>query len=1288
VSVDSTIQSGKDPPTLNVLYAFDKPTSSDNIGNKHTLLRFRGYVHKQPVTILFDPCATDNFISKTFTDRLHLKGIYKSGHVEMGNGTLEYTPGNITLTSQVEGYIDTIDFCIMNLSAKHDAILGKPWFYAMNPDIDWQNDTISFKYRNTTFFFNREKNAISNIAITKTTNNSNLLSTRINCKELEISSEANKKSNMSTIPNISNTTTNPTNPNGNLLTINKIPCAIEKAQNAKLESPKHEIKLQRISKFGNEITESKSNTETNDVARFISKRELHSIERNLENRPDEVLFGIYVKELVNLELSSNNSIIADDALKALIEEYADVFPDELPAGLPPERHVEHTIPLKSDTEPPAQKLYRLSFKEMAELKEQLAELVEKGWIRPSTSPYGAPVLFALKKDNSLRLCIDYRALNTITIKNRYPLPNTADLFDQLQGAKIFSKIDLRSGYHQIRIAEEDIEKTAFRTRYGHFEFLVMPFGLTSAPATFMTLMNDIFRDVTDQFVVIFIDDILIYSESIEEHRKHVKVVLDRLRQNRLYAKQSKCEFAKTAIEFLGHFVSDRGLQVDPRKIQTIIDWPTPSEPHDIQCFMGLANYYRRFIDKFAHKAANLNRLLHKNVPWKWTSIEQRAFNDLKNALTTTPVLLLPDPDKRFTLFFDAASTNAIGGILCQSDDNGNLHPVAYESRQLTNSELNYGVHEQELLAFVHCLKKWRHYLDAQPFTVYTDNRSLETLKTNTNLSKRQIRWLELFQSYQFDIHHIPREKNTAADALSKKPFTTPIPTFSNNVTTSSELAMIYRIQAGEDLKEDIRKNYRNDIYFSEIYDNASNNANTYRNYEIDNDGLLMTIGPNDDTSRICIPRITTLLNCILRQEHDAKISGHLGMDKTYERVYRKYYWPKMRKYIRRYIKTCDSCQRVKPSNQKPLGLLHPLEIPEERWESVSIDFITHLPQTRNSNFDAITVFVDRLTKRIHLAASKTTDTAMNVAHTFLREIFRQHGLPKNIVSDRDSKFTSKFWKTLTKQLGIQLKTSSAYHPETDGQTERANRTIEEMLRHYIAYKQDDWDLQLPIIEYAYNDSINTSTKMTPFYLDLGRNIESFEIRSRNSNVPSANELTERLEESKKLAIECLHRAQENQKRFADEKRTEAEFDINDEVLVSTENLNPEVYRNSPSKKLLPKFAGPYKIIEKINEVAYKLQLDANMNRIHPVFHISALKQYNKPEDVERLPERPPPVDTDNAGDRYEVENILDSRIYRKQRQYLVKWKGYPQEDSTWEPIKNLTNALESIEEYDKSQRTR
>src|SRR5271169_2451237 len=317
---------------------------------------------------------------------------------------------------------------------------------------------------------------------------------------------------------------------------------------------------------------------------------------------------------------------------------------------------------------PKQRLYRLSYNEMSELKKTLAELITKEWIVPSHSPLGAPVLFVAKKDGSLRMVIDYRQLNSITIKDRYPLPRTDELFNRLQGAKIFSKIDLRSGYHQIRIKPEDNYKTAFQTRYGLYEFAVLPFGLTSAPATFMRLMNDIFHDLLDDCVIVFIDDILVYSKTMETHCQHVDEVLKRLRQHRLYAKRSKCEFGVTQLSFLSHIVSTDGLQVDPSKVDTITKWPIPTQVKDIQSFLGLCNYYRRFIFQFAKVTIPLTRLLHKNIPWQWTSVEQTAFDSLKALLTEAPILRMPNPNNRFYLHTDASLTMAIAGILSQEQE--------------------------------------------------------------------------------------------------------------------------------------------------------------------------------------------------------------------------------------------------------------------------------------------------------------------------------------------------------------------------------------------------------------------------------------------------------------------------------------------------------------------------------------------------------------------------------------------------------------------------------------------
>jgi hypothetical protein len=387
----------------------------------------------------------------------------------------------------------------------------------------------------------------------------------------------------------------------------------------------------------------------------------------------------------------------------VVREFADVFPEELP-GMPPERELEFTIDLKPGTEPIARTPYRMSTPELQELKMQLKELLDLGLIRPSVSPWGAPVIFIRKKDGSWRLCIDYRQLNKATIKNQYPLPRIDDLFDQMKGATVFSKIDLRSGYHQLRIKEDDVPKTAFKMRFGHYEFTVLPFGLTNAPGVFMSLMNGVFREYLDKFVQVFIDDILIYSRTTEEHDEHLRLVLQCLREHKLYGKLSKCSFYQSRIHYLGHVISGEGIVVDPAKVEAIMEWPAPTNVMEVRSFMGLAGYYRRFVEGFSKIANPITELQKKNKKFVWTEKCVEAFRRLKELLTTTPILKVPDMDVDFLVCTDA-SKEGLGGVLMQDG-----RVIAYISRKLRRHEENYATHDLELLAIVYALKVWRHYL--------------------------------------------------------------------------------------------------------------------------------------------------------------------------------------------------------------------------------------------------------------------------------------------------------------------------------------------------------------------------------------------------------------------------------------------------------------------------------------------------------------------------------------------------------------------------------------------------
>ncbi|GJX93443.1 putative nucleotidyltransferase, ribonuclease H [Tanacetum coccineum] len=580
---------------------------------------------------------------------------------------------------------------------------------------------------------------------------------------------------------------------------------------------------------------------------------------------------------------------------SVVREFEDVFPEDL-SGLPPQRQVEFRIDLVPGATPIAKSPYRLAPSEMQELSGQLQELQDKGFIRPSHSPWGAPVLFVKKKDGSLRMCIDYRELNKLTVKNRYPLPRIDDLFDQLQGSRFFSKIDLRSGYHQLRVHEDDIPKTAFRTRYGHFEFTVMPFGLTNAPAVFMDLMNRVCKPYLDKFVIVFIDDILIYSKTKEDHEVHLGLVLELLRKEKLYAKFSKCEFWLQEVHFLGHVVNQNGIHVDPSKIEAVKNWKTPTTPSEIRSFLGLAGYYRRFIANFSKIAKPLTLLTQKNQKYVWGVEQEEAFQALKDNLYDAPILTLPDRVEDFVL---------------------KIH------------EKNYTTHDLELGAVVFALKTWRHYLYGTKSVIYTDHKSLQHIFDQKELNMRQRRWIELFSDYKFVIHYHPGKANVVADELSRKERLKPRRVRAMAVTI--QIRMREKIQAAqsEALKQE-------NILMENLH------------------GLDQQMEKKEGESlyfmdRIWVPLVGGMRKMIMNEAHKSKYSMHPGADKMYHDLRDMYWWPGMKRDIATYVSKCLTCSKVKAEHQRPSGLLQQPKIPEWKWDKITMDFITKLPKSKSGH---------------------------------------------------------------------------------------------------------------------------------------------------------------------------------------------------------------------------------------------------------------------------------------------------------------------------------------------------
>ncbi|CAA7046066.1 unnamed protein product, partial [Microthlaspi erraticum] len=819
-------------------------------------------------------------------------------------------------------------------------------------------------------------------------------------------------------------------------------------------------------------------------------------------------------------------------------EYADVF--EPLTGPPPERGDAFTIELEPGTASVSRAPYRLAPSEMAELKKQLEDLTDKGFVRPSSSPWGAPVLFVKKKDGSFRLCIDYRGLNKVTIKNKYPLPRIDELLDQLQGASWFSKIDLASGYHQIAIAEGDVRKTTFRTRYGHYEFVVMPFGLTNAPAAFMKLMNNVFREYLDKFVIVFIDDILIYSRSKEEHAEHLRIVLQTLRDQKLFAKLSKCSFWQKKIGFLGHIVSEAGVAVDPEKITTITQWPRPKNASEIRSFLGLAGYYRKFVKGFASLAKPLTQLTCKEAKFVWSEECEKSFEELKKHLTQAPILVLPKAGVLYVVYTDASGTG-LGCVLMQEEK-----VIAYASRQLRKHEVNYPTHDLELASVVFALKVWRAYLYGEKVQVFTDHKSLKYVFTQSDLNLRQRRWMELLADYDMDIAYYPRKANQVADALSRRRNdVSRIKEVEELVSTLASLSICSAsVEEGVMGLEAVNQAYL--LWrIREAQNGDTGLQNTVKSevagYHTTKNGTLVFRG------RVCVPDDKGLKGEILKQAHQSRFSIHPGSTKMYRDLKRYYHWNGMKRDVGEWVAKCTTCQLVKAEHRVPSGLLQSLPLPEWKWDMVTMDFVTGLPRTLSKK-DAIWVIVDRLTKSAHFLAVKKTDGADRLAQMYMDEIVRLHGVPASIISDRDSKFTSLFWKAFQKAMGTKVNLSTAYHPQTDGQSERTIQTLEDMLRACMLDWGGRWERHLPLAEFAYNNSYHASLGMSPFEALYGRPCRTplcwTEVGERQDTEPAIiQETTEQVE----ILKGKLREAHDRQKSYADKRRKDLEFAVGDLV---------------------------------------------------------------------------------------------------------------------------------------------
>ena len=753
------------------------------------------------------------------------------------------------------------------------------------------------------------------------------------------------------------------------------------------------------------------------------------------------------------------------------------------------------------------------------------------------------------------------------------------MLDELSGAVLFSKVDLRSGYHQIRMKLGDEWKTAFKTKFGLYEWLVMPFGLTNALSTFMRLMNEVLRAFIGKFVVVYFDDILIYSKSMDEHLDHLRAVFNALRDARLFGNLEKCTFCTDRVAFLGYVVTPQGIEVDKSKIEAIQGWPVPTTITQVRSFLGLAGFYRRFVKDFSTIAAPLHELTKKGVSFSWGKAQEHSFHMLKDKLTHAPLLQLPDFNKTFELECDASGIG-MGGVLLQEGK-----PVAYFSEKLSGPMLNYSTYDKELYALVRTLETWQHYLWPKEFVIHSDHESLKHIRSQGKLNRRHAKWVEFIESFPYVIKHKKGKENVIADALSRR------------YTLLTQLD--YKIFGLETIKEQ----YVHDDDFKDVLLQCKD-GKAWNKFVV-NDGFVFR------ANKLCIPASSVHL-LLLQEAHGGGLMGHFGAKKTEDILADHFFWPKMRRDVERFVSRCTTCQKAK-SRLNAHGLYMPLPVPNAPWEDISMDFVLGLPRTRKGR-DSVFVVVDRFWKMAHFIPCHKTDDATHIADLFFREVVRLHGVPNTIVSDRDVKFLSHFWRTLWAKLGTKLLFSTTCHPQTDGQTEVVNRTLSTMLRVVLKKNIKMWEDCLPHIEFAYNRSMHSTTKMCPFEIVYGllprAPIDLMPLPTSeklNFDAKQRAELMLKLHETTKQNIERMNAKY----KFAGDKGRKAiNFEPGDLVWL---HLRKERFPALRKSKLMPRADGPFRVLQRINENAYKLDLPADFG-VSPTFNIADLKPYLGEED--------------------------------------------------------------------------
>lgn len=1079
-----------------------------------------------------------------------------------------------------------------------------------------------------------------------------------------------------------------------------------------------------------------------------------------------------------------------------LHQFLDVFSREASDKLPPFRgpSVDNKIELEKDDQGkeravPWGPLYNMSRDELLVLRKTLSELLDKGFIRVSNSPAAAPILFVKKPGGGLRFCVDYRALNKITRKDRYPLPLIQETLRNLSESVVFTKLDVIAAFHRIRVAKGDEWKTAFRSRFGSYEWLVTPFGLANAPSTFQRYINWVLRDILDDFCSAYIDDIIIYSKDRKQHQKHVEEVLQRLRDAGLQCDIDKSEFEVESTKYLGFIIeAGKGIRMDPEKVKAIQEWQAPTTVKGVRGFLGFANFYRRFIEHYSDVVRPLTELTHKDTTFQWNDDADRAFHQLKRVFLAGPALAQFDFEKPTRVETDSSGW-CIGATMMQPNDDGLYVPCAFFSKKLNSAECNYEIYDKEMLAIVRSLEEWDAELrSVKRFEVFSDHKNLEYFMTVRKLTERQMRWSLTLARFNFQIVHVSGVNNERADALSRRDQDMPKDSQDDRLmerhvqlikpewiaqgrmrvsalsrarvddmsppgdemtkkSNTPRVAPVTRSQSNPRLvPEDTqsrtkgapRRSHEQESNLSSLtaprvtleaalekMENGSagpqgDSANHATPLAVGEEHHLMKLWPKavkDDPEylqaldavrkekrkfpadlrlkvsiaecntsptgklmyrdRVWVPKTRNLRTQVLQEIHDSAVHVHPGREVMYAIVARQFYWPGIAREVRTFVENCDECGSNKAWRTLRHGFLKPLPIPDRVWSEISMDFITGLPISEGcSNMVVIT---DRLSKGVVADGLEDIETE-TVAKWFLRRYYPHHFLPKAIVSDRGAQFTGAFWKRLCDTLKIRRRLSTAFAPETDGSTERANEVIETTLRQLVNWAQEDWMEWLQVGVGAICGRNASSIGISPFFMTHGWNQEvfSFDFKDthvRKSPVSRAEQVLQKLKDVRQLAETAMASAQEAQETAANRRRMQAPvYRVGDKVWLSLENIQTD----RPSKKLDQRYA-KFEILEVKGSHTYKLNVPPGVHDVFPTRLLRPVR--SNPLPGQRLHEPQPVGIVLNKEVKYEVDEILDEKKGRGGVQkYLVRWIGYKK--PTWEPhdfVKDLL-ALDRWEE--------